>query len=405
MLLSMSISSAWAEPALSGPGKMTNVAGIPGKRGFFGEGTDAQHARLASPLGLAIDKAHFIYIADTLNHRVRRINPRTGFIETIVGTGKKGFYNDGGHANMAGLTGPTALVLDGKGNLYIADTGNQRIRVLKPTGYLYTVAGNGRRGFEGDGSQATNTALNNPTGITIGPDGDLYIADTGNNRVRKVEIKTGLISTIAGLGERGDSGDQGLAINARLNQPSALVFDQYGDLFIADTGNHKVRFIDAETKEIYTAVGTGQKGFSGDDSNRSWNCMFFNPSGLAIDNKYDHLYVSDTNNQRIRRVTFDIENLTSRVKTVVGNGRRGYNGTNMDAWEAELAYPGAMVITPHGFLYFLDTGNNVLRRVENISTVVPPTSYTQYGQPVEETDNRGFMEVLFKPQMDHLQAQ
>lgn len=402
ILFSLSEAAVFAAVVLTGTGFIKDIAGVPGKKGYCCDGSDALKAHLASPLGMAIDRWHNIYIADTLNHRVRRIDARTGEIKTVAGTGRPGFFNDGGHADMAGLRGPTALVFDRFGNLFIADTGNQLIRMLTPKGYLHTVAGNGRKGFEGDGSKSKATALNNPTGLAISSEGELYIADTGNNRIRKIDRKTGLLLTVAGLGEAGDDGDLGLAVNARLNRPSAILFDKHDNLFIADTRNNKVRFVDHRSGIILTLAGSGRKGYKGDNSGQSADAWFNEPTGLALD-RFGRIYISDTNNQRIRRVDIDLAARRGTVETVVGTGKRGYNGNDMNAWNADLAYPGAMIITPRDMLYFLDTGNNVLRRVQGVSGLRPPTSYTSYGKPEAEQDERSFYEVLFKPQLEKAQ--
>ena len=394
---------AFAAVALSGPGAIEDIAGVPGKRGFDGDSSDALYARMASPLGIALDRRNNIYIADTLNHRIRFVEARSGRIYTAAGTGKGGFFNDGGNADMAGLRGPTALVMDEHGNLIIADTGNQRIRMLTPKGYLHTIAGNGSRGYEGEGTRAKSTALNNPSGIAINSKGELFIADTGNNRIRKIDRITGLMTTIAGNGESGDSGDGGKATNARLNKPTAIVFDKHDNLYIADTKNHKIRFVDTRRGLIFTFAGNGLAGDCGDNNyGRTEDVCFNDPTGLAID-RLGRLYVSDTDNQRIRRISMNLRDRRGEVESVVGSGERGYNGSDMDAWTAKLAYPGAMVISSLDMLYFLDTGNNVVRRMQGISKVRPPTSYTAYGKATPgDVDSRSFYEVLFKPQLERL---
>ena len=387
---------AFAAVRLSEMGFVEDIAGVAGKRAYAGDGGDAQYARFANPMGLAIDRWNNIYIADTRNHRVRRINVRTGEIETIAGTGKAGFANDGGNANMAELNGPTALAFDNIGNLYIADTGNQRIRLLDIKGYLHTIAGNGRRGYEGEGARAKNTALNNPAGVAINSKGQIFIADTGNNRIRMIDFITGKLITVAGDGEARDNGDLDVAFRTSLNHPTAILFDKYDNLYIADTGNHKIRFVDRRSGRMVTLAGSGRSGYEGDNSGRAADARFNDPTGLAID-RFGRIYVADTDNQRIRRITVDLQNLRAGVESVAGTGKRGYNGDDINAWDADLAYPGAMVINRYDMLYFLDTGNNLLRRVQGVSRVRAPTSYTSFVQPQEAVDSRNFYEVLFKP--------
>ena len=384
---------------LSEMGFIEDIAGIAGKRAYAGDNSNAQYARFANPLGLAIDRWNNIYIADTRNHRIRRINVRTGDIETIAGTGKAGLANDGGNADMAELNGPTALAFDNMGNLYIADTGNQRIRLLDVKGYLHTVAGNGRRGYEGDGLRAKNTSLNNPAGVALDSKGNLFISDTGNNRIRMLDRITGKLTTVAGDGDARDDGDGGFAPHASLNRPTAIIFDKYDNLYIADTRNHKIRFVDRRSGLIFTLAGSGASGYEGDGSGRAADARFNDPTGLALD-RFGRIYVSDTDNQRIRRITVDLSNRRAGVENVVGTGKRGYNGDNMNAWDADLAYPGALVINPYDMLYFLDTGNNLLRRVQGVSRVRAPTSYTSFVQPKTEVDSRSFYEVLFAPETE-----
>lgn len=378
---------------LTRPGQIDDAAGVPGKRGYSGDGGDALQARLGSPMGIAVDGRGNIYFSDTVNHRVRMVNARTGQIDTVAGTGKKGFDNDGGNANMAALNSPTGLAFDTMGNLYIADTGNHRIRMFTPQGYLYTVAGDGRKGYNGNGMRPLASSLKAPTGVAVSPQGEVYISDTGNHRIRKIDRRSGFLVNVAGTGEAGDSGDFELAENARLNSPSAIVFDPRGNLFVADTGNHQVRWIEPRRHLIFTIAGTGTRGFSGEGDRKCTDSAFSNPTGLAID-KQGRLYIADTDNQRIRRLTVESQ-MDSKVVTVVGSGERGYNGDGIDAWDAKLAYPGALAITRHDMLFFADTGNNLIRRVQGISTVEPPTKYTGYGQADAQPDDRNFLEVLF----------
>ena len=229
--------------------------------------------------------------------------------------------------------------------------------------------------------------------VAISPQGELYISDTGNNLVRKIDRRSGFLVTVAGTGDAGNSGDLDLAENAQLNKPSALVFDERGNLFIADTGNHQIRWVEPRRHLIFTIAGTGKRGFSGDGDRKCTDSAFSNPTGLAVD-KLGRLYIADTDNQRIRRLTVE-SRMDSKVVTVVGTGERGYNGDGMDAWDADLAYPGAMVITKHDMLFFADTGNNLIRRVQGISTVEPPVKYTGYGQAQAQPDDRNFLQVLF----------
>lgn len=379
---------------LTRSGQLDDAAGTPGKRGFSGDGGDALSARLNAPMGIAADQRGNIYFSDTANHRVRRVSVRTGEIETVAGTGEKGFENDGGHATMAALNSPTGLAFDSLGNLFIADTGNQRIRMYTPNGYLYTVAGNGRKGYNGDGMRPASAQLNNPTGVAVSPRGELYISDTGNHLVRKIDRQSGFLVNVAGNGDKGNDGDLGLAVNAKLNKPSAIIFDKRGNLFIADTGNHQVRWVEPVKTLIFTIAGTGRRGFSGEGDRRCKDSMLNNPTGLAID-QTGRLYISDTDNHRVRRLVVD-RNFDSKIETVAGTGEKGYNGDGKDAWNVKLSYPGAVVITRHDFMYFVDAGNSLIRRVQGVSAVEPPVLSARNAGEVP-ADKKGFAQELFGP--------
>jgi sugar lactone lactonase YvrE len=216
-------------------GTITTFAGT-GARGFSGDGGPATSAQLESPGGLAVDRKGNVYIAD--GSRVRKVDPG-GTITTFAGTGRWGFSGDGGPATSAQLKSPKGVAVDGKGNVYIADSNNLRVRKVDPGGTITTFAGTGSRGFSGDGGPATSAQLNYPWGLAVDGKGNVYIAD-GSSRVRKVSVG-GTITTFAGTGIRGSSGDGGLATSAQLNYPSGLAVDRQGNVYIADAYNHRVR--------------------------------------------------------------------------------------------------------------------------------------------------------------------
>lgn len=377
---------------LTQDGWIDDKAGVPGKRGYNGDNHDALQTYLNNPMGVAVDKWGNIYFSDTSNHRVRRVDIRTGEVRTVAGTGKPGFANDGSPADAAQLKGPTGLIFDPYGNLYIADTGNHRIRILTVKGYLQTVAGDGRKGYTGESDRSLAASLNNPTGLAFNRRGELVFADTGNHRIRKIERGTGHVKTVAGNGYAGDDGDFALAADARLYGPTAILIDDKDNLFIADTGNHKVRWVRPDNLYIYTVAGTGDGGFSGEGDRRCTDSKFKHPTGLAMD-KNRRLYIADTDNHRIRRMEVN-SMLDSKVRTVVGTGKRGYNGDDGNAWDARLSYPGAMWITPHDSLYFVDSGNGLVRKVQGISSLEPPLVYNGFGVK-EPEEKKGFFEALF----------
>ncbi len=219
---------------------------------LVGKKSEVEHpnidAVLGGPFNVVFDKKGNLYVSVNSDSKIEKVDFSTGKVTTIAGTGEVGYSGDGASASSAKLANPTGLALDGKGNLYISDTGNERIRKVNlSTGIITTIAGTGETGFIGDGVQATKAQLANPLGLTFSKSGDLYIVDRGNNRVRKITISTGTITTIAGTGKSGFSGDGELAKNAKLSNPTGLAFNKSGDLFVVDRGNNRVRKISGLT--------------------------------------------------------------------------------------------------------------------------------------------------------------
>ncbi|HEV2233615.1 MAG TPA: hypothetical protein VGV68_09465 [Terriglobia bacterium] len=270
------------------PGTMATVAGN-GSFGFSGDGSKATSAKLNGPTGVAVDTSGNLYIADAGNQRVRKVDA-TGIITTVVG-------------DNAELHFPSSVAVDSSGNIYIADTDNNRIaRLDATTQSITTVAGmNGSPGFSGDGGQATSAMLHFPLDVVLDTLGNLYIADQSNNRIRKVDT-SGKITTVAGNGTAGFSGDSGVATGAELNAPSSVAVDAAGNLFIADFGNQVIRVVDASTQKITTEAGDRVFGFGGDNG-PAYAAMLANPGGVAIDNNDGNLFIADTSNDRIRKVT------------------------------------------------------------------------------------------------------
>ncbi len=276
-------------------GRITTVAGTRAG-GFSGDGGAGTKAKLNRPIGLAVDGAGNLYIGDSRNHRVRRVNG-SGTITTVAGTGILGFSGEGGAATSARLSFPWELGFD-SGNLYIADSGNHRVRRVDASGIITTVAGTGVRGYSGDGGAATAARLRRPGAVAVDGSGRLYIADFGNNRVRRVDA-SGRITTVAGNGKQGFSGDGGRATKAKLHAPSGLAFDHSGNLYIADSGNNRVRKVNRSGK-ITTVAGTGKEGFSG-DGGKATKAKLNYPIGLAFGNSHN-LYIADSGNHRVRKV-------------------------------------------------------------------------------------------------------
>ena len=279
-------------------GIITTVVGT-GEEGSSGDGGPATAAQLYYPSALALAPDGSLYIADTSHHRVRRVDPN-GIITTVAGTGEKGFSGDGGPATAAELRDPSALALAPDGSFYLADTYNHRVRRVDPNGIISTVAGTGEWGFSGDGGPATAAQLRSPRALALAPDGSLYLADTYNYRVRRVD-PSGIISTVAGTGEWGFSGDGGPATAAQLDHPSALALAPDGSLYLANTYNHRVRRVDP-SGIITTVAGTGEWGFSGDGGPPT-AAELRDPSALALAPD-GSLYIADAGNNRVRRVAW-----------------------------------------------------------------------------------------------------
>jgi len=240
-------------------GHITTIAGT-GTQGFSGDSGPATAATLDSPQGLALDTANNLYIADTHNHRIRKLNLTTGTITTFAGTGAQGFFGDNALATAARLNLPTALAMDATGNLIFADTGNHRIRKISTTGIITTIAGTGTQGFSGDAGLATAATIDSPTGLALDASHNLYLADTHNHRIRRIDAATGIITTVAGDGTQTLSGDGGPAIAASLDTPRSTAVSPSALLTLADTGNQRIRQLTAApapATTIQTIAGLG----------------------------------------------------------------------------------------------------------------------------------------------------
>jgi len=279
-------------------GNITTIAGN-GTSGYYGDNGPATKAMIYLAYGVSLDAAGNVYIADNLNYVIRKVNMVSGIITTVAGNGGHGYSGDGGLAIHASLFEPQAVFIDSVGNMYIADTGNSVIRMVNTTGYIKTVAGNGNNDYTGDGGQAKKAALYNPFGVSVDSNGNIYIADTFNNRVRKVN-GSGIITTIAGNGSNLYTGNGGPANQSTVDSPGGTFADSYGNVYIADSNNCVIRLINAST-------------------------------GI--------------------------------ISTVVGNGGCGYTGNGGLATKAQLAFPGGVFVTPDGVIYVADSNNNVIQKV------------------------------------------
>jgi sugar lactone lactonase YvrE len=276
------------------------VNGVGSTKRFAGDGGLALDALLNFPTAIAADAEGDLYIADTMNHRIRRVDARTGRITTIAGVGLPRFGGDGGPSVAAGLNEPAALVVQGA-RLYVADQSNNRIRMVDlRTGVITTVAGTGTATFNGDGRPATEAALAGPSGLTIGTDGRLYIADTFNGRIRSVDPATGIIETVVGDGGEYRYQGEMEASSPTLSRPSGIAVDLEGNVFMTDSDNHLVRRWDRVGGRIDRVAGTGSANYGGDGKTPLEASLNY-PFGLVMDQE-NHLFVADTFNHRIREI-------------------------------------------------------------------------------------------------------
>jgi sugar lactone lactonase YvrE len=345
---------------------ITTVAGN-GTQGFSGDGGLATSAELSAPQRIAVDLSGNLFIADFDVNRIRKVTP-TGIISTVAGNGTMGYGGDGGSATSAMLSLPRDVAVDSAGNLFIADTGRSRIRKVTPDGIISTVAGSGNAGYSGDGGPATSAQIKNPDGVAVDSEGNLFIADSGNYRIRKV-TPDGIIRTVAGNGNQGFSGDGGSAATAGFD-PIGVALDSEGNLFIADSNNGRVRKVTLDGI-ISTVAGNGcvpqsgiggysDKCFHGDGGPATSVSLPF-LKGIALDSG-GNLFIADSYFSRIRKVTPD-----GVISTIAGGGGCCAVGDGGPATSAQLTYPHGVAVDSEGNLFIADTQNMRIRKVTRIS--------------------------------------
>lgn len=370
---------------------ISTVAGT-GAAGYYGNGIQATIARLHDPSCVAFDAAGNYYIADMENSIIRKVSP-SGIITTIAGRpGFVGDTGDGGPATSAKLNLPRVIALDTANNVYIADAGNNKIRMVNAkTGVISTVAGNGNKGFLGDGGLATSAELFAPLAVALDKQGNLYIADEGNNRIREVHSNTGIITTIAGNGSQGFSGDGGPATNAQFDLPCNIALDDTGNIYVADWFNDCVRKISKKTGLINTVAGIGgASGYSGDGGPATSAELSGGIYGISFD-AVDNMYIADAENECIRQV-----NTRGIISTVAGGNKAGYSGDGGVAIAAKLDIPNQVAFDSQGNMYIPDWDNNVIRKVTNTGGLL--------GVP-NKKENQDFVSVFPNPAKDRLSVE
>ena len=380
-----------AATASAQSGIITTIAGN-ATPGYGGDGGPATAAQMNYPQGVAIDATGNLYVSDVQNQAVRKITP-AGIITTIAGNGTQGFSGDGGPATAAELSRPYGVAVDAGGNVYIADCFNFRVRKVNPAGIITTFAGIGSLpAYSGDGGPATAAAVEYPNAVAVDASGNVYIADYINSVIRKVNT-AGIISTIAGTGTSGFSGDGGPATAAQINQPWGLAFDGSGSIYFSDYYNYRIRKINA-AGIISTIAGNGTQGNTGDggpataaEVNRIY--------GVAVDNT-NNVYFADGASNKIRMI-----NPSGIINTFAGTGTLGYAGDGGAAAAAELSFPMYITISNSGNIIISDVNNNCVRQIAGaVSTAVGSVS-TAGGIDIFPNPNTGSFFIQLPAGQDH----
>ena len=353
----------------------SGILTIIGGTGAYGAGTDgdggmATAAIMTSPCGLAVDTSGHLYFSDIGNDRIRMINLNTGIVSAYAASGIAGYSGDGGLAIAGEITTPEGLACDAAGNLLICDADNNRVRKVITSGIITTFAG--QNGLFGEGYPATNAEMCIPTNLASDAAGNIYIADYYNNRIRKLDAATGIITTVAGSGiagyDDGFSGDGGPATLAHIYNPIAVAVDNAGNMYIADENNQRIRVVSA-AGIISTLTGDGTAAFLGNNA-PALGAELNTPTGIAVDNS-GNIFIADQQNNRIRVVdSFGI------IRTYAGSGFAGYGGDSSAATMARLNAPSDVATDGMGNVYIADAGNNRIRKVDTagiITTVAGTT--------------------------------
>jgi DNA-binding beta-propeller fold protein YncE len=336
---------------------ISNIAGT-GEKGASGDAGPADRAQLNNPSGLASGPDGALYVCDTSNHAIRRIDGKTGVITTVAGTlGKKGYAGDGGPATAALMNEPYEVRFDRSGNMFIVERLNHVIRrVDGKTGVISTFAGNGKSGFGGDGGPATAAAFNQPHAIGFSPEmGGLFVCDIANHRVRVIEMRTGNVSTYAGTGQKKPTPDGAKIEGTPLSGPRALDFDAAGNLWLALREGNSVYRIELRARTVHHEAGTGKTGFTG-NGGPAKEATLSGPKGLAIHPKTGNVYLADTESHSIRM----IDTKSGNLELVAGTGAKG-DGPDGEPTKCQLARPHGVFVDGEGAIYIGDSENHRVR--------------------------------------------
>ena len=350
-IVSQAATAPAAEPARAG--RLVLVAG----GGHGGDGTSADRAELIAPFGVGFDAEGTLFFVEMTGHRVRKIGP-DGLVTTVAGTGHEGSGGDDGPAAKAELNGPHSLAVTRDGDIFVADTWNNRVRKIDArSGRITNVAGTGRKGFSGDGGPAIQADFGGIYCLALDEAGQtLDLADLDNRRIRRVDLKTGTVSTVAGNGKKGVPGDGDDARSSPLVDPRAVALDGRGNLYILERSGHALRVVDRSGK-IRTVAGTGKPGDSGDGGDAR-AARLNGPKHLCVDAK-GNVLIADTENHRVRIYHPD----DGTIRAVAGNGRKGTKGLGGPPVDAELNQPHGVTIGPEGILYISDSSNNRILKI------------------------------------------
>ncbi|MCA9067579.1 MAG: hypothetical protein KDA84_01565 [Planctomycetaceae bacterium] len=353
-LVSGIVCLAFVVPCVAGD--VETIAGT-GRDEYTGDGGPGTKAGVGGPFGIVIGPDEALYICETTNHVIRRLDPRTGKLTTVAGSGKKGYSGDGGPATSAQLNEPYEIRFDKNGNMFFVEMQNNLVRrVDAETAIISTVAGTGQKGFSGDGGPATKATMNRPHSIALDNSGHLYICDIGNHRVRRVTLKTGLIETFAGTGEKKKTPDGAKLEGTPLNGPRALDYDSNtNELFLALREGNAVYRIDLENQTLHHIAGTGKSGYAG-DGGPAKKALLSGPKGVALGPNGD-IYLADTESHTIRV----IHRKSGVIETIVGDGKKG-DGPDGNPQNCRMNRPHGVFVDQAGAVYIGDSSNNKVRK-------------------------------------------